>query len=82
MFFNGSATTGLAINPSGTVASGDVSALAQSTADPTIIAQADHTNGSGSFNGDDALVLRHGPPSLTSLADWFRSGHRGGIEPR
>jgi predicted extracellular nuclease len=60
MFFNGAATAGLTINLTGTVADGDVYVLAQSTADPAILAVADQTNGSGWFNGDDAVVLRKG----------------------
>jgi predicted extracellular nuclease len=60
MFFNGSATAGLTINLTGTVASGDVFVLAQSSANETILAQADQTNGGGWFNGDDAVVLRKG----------------------
>ncbi len=60
MFFNGSATAGLTINLTGTVANGDVFVLAQSSANATILAQADQTNGSGWFNGDDAAVLRKG----------------------
>jgi len=57
MYFNGSATPGLTINLAGTVADGDVFVLAQSSADPAILAQADQTNGSGWFNGDDAVAL-------------------------
>lgn len=60
MFFNGSATAGLTINLTGTVANGDVFVLAQASANATILAQADQTNGSGWFNGDDAVVLRKG----------------------
>ncbi|MEZ5285047.1 MAG: ExeM/NucH family extracellular endonuclease [Vicinamibacterales bacterium] len=60
MFFNGSATAGLTINLTGTVAAGDVYVLAQASANATILAQADQTNGSGWFNGDDAVVLRRG----------------------
>jgi predicted extracellular nuclease len=58
MFFNGSSTAGLTINLTGTVAAGDVFVLAQSSANATILAQADQTNGAGWFNGDDAVVLR------------------------
>jgi hypothetical protein len=58
VFFNGSPTAGLTINLTGTVAADDVFVLAQSTADPVILAQADQTNGAGWFNGDDAVVLR------------------------
>lgn len=60
MYFNGSASAGLTINLTGTVAAGDVYVLAQSAANATILAQADQTNGSGWFNGDDAVVLRKG----------------------
>ena len=60
MYFNGSASAGLTINLSGTVVPGDVFVLAHSSASATILAQADQTNGSGWFNGDDAVVLRRG----------------------
>jgi uncharacterized protein len=58
MYFNGSTTAGLNIILNGIVAAGDVFVVAQSAASPTILAQADQTNGSGWFNGDDAVVLR------------------------
>ena len=60
MYFNGSAAAGLTIGLTGTVADGDVWVVAQSAANATILAQADQTNGSGWFNGDDAIVLRKG----------------------
>ncbi len=60
MYFNGSATAGLTITLTGTVADGDVWVVAHSSAGATILAQADQTNGSGWFNGDDAVVLRKG----------------------
>jgi hypothetical protein len=60
MFFNGNPVSTLTINLTGTVANGDVYVLAQSAASPTILAEADQTNGSGWFNGDDAVVLRKG----------------------
>jgi len=60
MFFNGSTSAGLTINLTGTVADSDVFVLAQSSANATILAQADQTNGAGWFNGDDAVVLRKG----------------------
>ncbi len=60
MYFNGSTAAGLTINLTGTVASGDVFVLAQSSAVAAILAQADQTNGAGWFNGDDAVVLRKG----------------------
>src|SRR5215510_10659113 len=58
-FFNGSTTAGLTISLSGTLAPGDVFVLAQASADAAILAQADLTNGSGWFNGDDAVALVH-----------------------
>jgi predicted extracellular nuclease len=60
MFFNGAISAGLTINLTGSVASGDVYVLAQSSAAAAILAQADQTNGAGWFNGDDAVVLRKG----------------------
>jgi uncharacterized protein len=60
MFFNGNPAAGLTINLTGSVATDDVFVLAQASADPAILAQADQTNGAGWFNGDDAVVLRRG----------------------
>jgi hypothetical protein len=57
-YFNGSSTVGLTINLTGTVANGDVYVVAQGSANATILAQADQTNSSSWFNGDDAIVLR------------------------
>lgn len=64
MYFNGGTSAGLTITLTGTVANGDVYIVAQSTADPIILAQADQTNGAGWFNGDDAVVLRKGTTVL------------------
>ena len=64
MFFNGSATAGLTINLTGTVADDDVFVVAQASANASILAVADQTNGSGWFNGDDAVVLRKGTTVL------------------
>jgi len=64
MFFNGSATAGLTINLTGTVANGDVFVLANAAASAPILAVADQTNGAGWFNGDDAVVLRKGTTVL------------------
>ncbi|MCI0344818.1 MAG: ExeM/NucH family extracellular endonuclease [Chloroflexi bacterium] len=60
MHFNGNPAAGLTINLSGTVADDDVFVLAQSSANLTILSQADQTSGAGWFNGDDAVVLRKG----------------------
>jgi predicted extracellular nuclease len=67
MFFNGNASAGLTVNLTGMVADGDVFVLAQSSASAAILAQADQTNGSGWFNGDDAVVLRKGTTVLDSI---------------
>jgi predicted extracellular nuclease len=64
MFFNGNPVSTLTINLTGTVANNDVYVLAQSAANAAILAQADQTNGAGWFNGDDAVVLRHGTTVL------------------
>ncbi len=67
MFFNGQITAGLTINLTGVVAVGDVYVLAQSSADAMILAQSDQTNGSGWYNGDDAIVLRKGTAVIDSI---------------
>lgn len=67
MFFNGAATAALTINLVGTVAPGDVFVLAQSSANAAILAQADQTNGSGWFNGDDAITLRKAGVVIDSI---------------
>ena len=67
MFFNGSSSAGLTINLTGSVANGDVFVIAHSSATGTILAQADQTNGSGWFNGDDAIVLRKGTTIIDAI---------------
>jgi uncharacterized protein len=57
IYFNGATTPSLTIPMTGVVDPGEVFVLAQSTAGPEILAQADQTNGSGWFNGDDAVAL-------------------------
>lgn len=57
MYFNGSASPGLTISLAGVVNDGDVYVIAQASAVPAILAEADLTNGSGWYNGDDAVVL-------------------------
>jgi len=64
MYFNGSSTVGLTINLNGTIAPGDVFVVAQSSADPAILAQADQLSSPGWFNGDDAVVLRTSSATL------------------
>jgi uncharacterized protein len=64
MYFNGNASAGLTINLTGVVADGDVYVLAHASASADILSQADQTNGSGWFNGDDAVALRKGTTVL------------------
>jgi uncharacterized protein len=64
MFFNGSSSPGLTINLNGTVQPGDVFVVAQASADPVILAQADQRSSAGWFNGDDAVVLFKGATRL------------------
>lgn len=80
MYFNGNTTAGLTINLTGTVANGDVFVLAQSNANAAILAQADQTNGSGWFNGDDAIVLRKGGTSGTIVDSIGQIGFDPGTE--
>ncbi len=81
MFFNGSASAGLTINLTGTVADGDVYVVAQSSANATILAQADQTNGAGWFNGDDAVVLRKGTTVLDVIGQiGFDPGSQWGVD--
>jgi hypothetical protein len=47
------------ISLSGTVASGDVYVIANSGSAPTVLNQADLTTSTLSFNGDDAITLKH-----------------------
>lgn len=74
MFFNGNPAATLTINLTGTVAAGDVYVVAQSLSNATILAQADQTNGSGWFNGDDAVVLRKGTTIIDSVG-------QAGVDP-
>ena len=57
MYFNGNTSAGLTISLSGVVASGDVHVLAHARAAAEILSVADQTQGSGWFNGDDAIEL-------------------------
>ncbi|MDV3221698.1 ExeM/NucH family extracellular endonuclease [Intrasporangium sp.] len=67
MFFNGNTNAGLTINLTGSVADGDVFVVAHSSAFAEVLDQADQTNGSGWFNGDDAVVLRKGTNVIDSI---------------
>jgi plastocyanin len=60
IYYNGNTTRGDVIALTGTVAPGDVYVIAEDSADPAILAVADQTSGSLSFNGDDAILLVKG----------------------
>lgn len=64
MYFNGSASAGLTVNLTGTVAPGDVFVLAQSSAVAAIRDVSDQLSAASWFNGDDAVVLRKGSTVL------------------
>ena len=57
LYANGSSTPTSTTSLTGTVASGDVFVLANPSADAAVLAQADQTSASVSFNGNDALAL-------------------------
>lgn len=57
MYFNGNPSPALTINLAGMLADGGVHVVAHASADPVILAKAQQTNGSGWFNGDDAVAL-------------------------
>lgn len=82
-FFNGSATAGLTIPLNGvSLAAGDSYVVAHASAFADTLAVADQTNGSGWFNGDDAVVLYLGSAVVDSIgqvgvdpgASWSSSG--------
>lgn len=60
MYNNGSSSASVSFNLTGVVTDGDVYVVAHASANPTILAQADQTNGAGWYNGNDAVVLRKG----------------------
>ena len=67
LFFNGNPAAGATISLAGSIASDDVFVLAHSSAVAAILAQADLTTSSLSFNGDDAIVLRKGTTVIDSI---------------
>ncbi len=77
MFFNGNPVSTLTITLIGTVANGDVFVLAHSSGNAAILAQADQTNGSGWFNGNDAVVLRKGTAVIDAIG---QAGFNPGTE--
>ncbi len=80
MYFNGNPAAGLTISLTGTVADRDVYVVAQASASAAILAQADQTQGSGWFNGDDAIVLRKGGPTGAIIDSIGQVGFDPGTE--
>lgn len=60
MYFNGNPSAGLTIDLVGSVPPRGVFLLVNGNAEPALLALADQTQGSGWFNGDDAVVLLKG----------------------
>ncbi len=71
IFQTGSSQT---ISLTGTVADGDVYVVANTSATGAVLATADQTSGSVSFNGDDTVVLLKGGVAIDSLG-------QAGIDP-
>lgn len=67
MYFNGSASAGLAINLSGKIPARGTFVLAHGSANSSILAKANQTNSAGWFNGDDAIVLKNGNTVIDSI---------------
>ncbi len=67
IYFNGSNSAGLTINLTGTIPAQGVFVLAHGSANATILANANQTNSSGWYNGDDAIVLKNGNTILDSI---------------
>jgi predicted extracellular nuclease len=67
VFANGATAATSTINLAGSVTSGDVFVLANSSAIATIISVSDQTSGSANWNGDDAVVLRKGTAVIDVL---------------
>ncbi len=67
VYFNGNSFAGTTINLSGTIAPGDVFVLAENSADPAILAEADQTTNDFLWNGNDAIVLARGSDVIDTI---------------
>jgi hypothetical protein len=67
MYFNGNTSAGLSINLTGTIPAQGVFVLAHGSASPSILANANQTNTSGWYNGDDAVVLKRDNTIVDSI---------------
>ncbi|HMP73448.1 MAG TPA: S8 family serine peptidase [Kiritimatiellia bacterium] len=63
IYFNGSTTPGSTINLTGSIPAQGTFVIANSSANSAILAAAQQTNGTLTFNGNDPVVLRVGGPS-------------------
>ncbi len=60
IYFNGATTASFSLALTGTIAPGGTFVVAPTNANSTILAAAQQTSGTAWFNGDDAVVLKHG----------------------
>jgi uncharacterized protein len=67
MYFNGSSTSTLGINLTGSVAPGGVFVLAQANAVAAITGKANQVSSSNWYNGDDAIVLKKNGQIIDSI---------------
>ena len=65
--YNNGSLTGSTFNFTDIIIDGDVYVIANSSADPAILAEADTTSGLTFYNGDDALVLKKGAVVIDSI---------------
>ncbi len=80
MYFNGKNTASLTINLSGEVAAGETFVIAHEKATSEILSVADQTQGSGWFNGDDAIELVKSEQVVDSIGQiGFDPGSEWGI---
>ncbi|MFC4701305.1 ExeM/NucH family extracellular endonuclease [Glaciecola siphonariae] len=66
-FFNGNESASTVINLAGTLEANSVYVVADNDANADILAKANLTNGSGFFNGDDAIELKDGDTVIDSI---------------
>ncbi len=67
IYFNGNTTAGSTISLTGTIANASTFVIAHSSASAEILAVADMTTGSLSFNGDDAVILKKGVSIIDAI---------------
>jgi hypothetical protein len=81
-YYSNGSTTATNVPLTGTVTSGDVFVFAHSSAAAAILAAADQTNGSGLWNGDDAVALAKNGTNIDVLGQiGFDPGAEWGTGP-